>query len=142
MPNGDERVTVLLTRLNRVVFRMTDESSLGMRWKAFSLLAHLAYHSGIPQQELGEVLCIDANNLVILLNEVESAGHALRRRDPTDRRRHLVEITPAGQAALAQAEDAIAAVEDDVLSTLSGEERRTLQKLLAKAVEGAAVVAS
>ena len=53
-------------------------------------------HSPIPQQELGELLCVDANNLVLLLNDLEAREFAFRRRDPADRRRHLVEITDEG----------------------------------------------
>src|SRR5277367_5095241 len=93
-------VTVLLTQLSRVVYRRTSEDLLGMRMKEFVMLAHLREHNPIAQQELGEMLCIDANNLVLLLNELESREFAYRRRDPTDRRRHLVEITNAGLEAL------------------------------------------
>ncbi len=129
-------VTVLLTQLSRVVYRRTPEELLGMRLKAFVMLAHLREHSPIPQQELGEMLCIDANNLVLLLNELESTGFAYRRRDPADRRRHLVEITDEGTCAFARAERGIESVEDDVLGSLSGPERVELQVLLAKALEG------
>jgi len=76
-------VTVLLTQLSRVVYRRTPEELLGMRMKEFAMLAHLREHSPIPQQELSEMLCIDANNLVLLLNELESKEFAFRRRDPT-----------------------------------------------------------
>ena len=65
-------VTVLLTQLSRVVYRRTSEDLLGMRLKEFVMLAHLREHAPVPQQELGEMLCIDANNLVLLLNELES----------------------------------------------------------------------
>ena len=102
------------------------------------MLAHLREHNPIPQQDLGEMLCIDANNLVLLLNELESRGFAYRRRDPTDRRRHLVEITDEGLAAFENAERGIESVEDDVLGSLSGHERAELQGLLTKALDGAA----
>lgn len=108
-----------------------------MRMKEFVMLAHLREHNPIPQQELGEMLCIDANNLVLLLNELESRGFAYRRRDPADRRRHLVEITDEGLAALEKAEYGIEGVEDDVLASLSSQERAELQGLLTKALEGA-----
>jgi DNA-binding MarR family transcriptional regulator len=101
------------------------------------VLAHLREHNSIPQQELGEMLCIDANNLVLLLNDLEAAGFALRRRDPTDRRRHIVEITDGGVDALQRAEQGIESVEDEVLASLSPSERAELQALLAKALEGA-----
>jgi len=106
-----------------------------MRVKEFSTLAVLREHSPIPQQELGEMLCVDANNLVLLLNDLESREFALRRRDPSDRRRHLVEITDEGVRALAAAEKGIESVEDDVLGPLSPTERAELHQLLAKAVD-------
>jgi DNA-binding MarR family transcriptional regulator len=49
---------------------------------------------------------MDANNVVLLLNELEDRGHIARRRDPTDRGRHRVELTPAGRRALMGAERA------------------------------------
>ncbi len=100
------------------------------------MLAHLREHNPIPQQELGEMLCIDANNLVLLLNELESRGFAYRRRDPADRRRHLVEITDEGLGAFENAERGIESVEDDVLASLTTRERAELQGLLTKALEG------
>ena len=128
---------MLLTQLSRVVYRRTSEDLLGMRLKEFVMLAHLREHSPVPQQELGEMLCIDANNLVLLLNELESRGFAYRRRDPADRRRHLVEITDEGLGAFEEAERGIESVEDDVLGSLTGRERLELQGLLTKALETA-----
>ena len=128
-------VTVLLTQLAKLIYRRTSEERLGMRVKEFAALVTLRDHSPIPQQELGEVLFVDANNLVLLLNELEAREFALRRRDPSDRRRHLVEITDGGRAAIADAELAIAGVEAEVLGRLTGDERTQLQELLAKALD-------
>ena len=36
---------------------------------------------------------LDANNCVLLLNELEDAGWTQRKRDAGDRRRHMVDIT-------------------------------------------------
>jgi DNA-binding MarR family transcriptional regulator len=127
-------LTVLLTQLTKSIYRRISEPDLQMRLKDFVALAHLRTYPGITQHELGEVLGVDANNLVILLNELEEAGWALRRRDPEDRRRHLVEITLDGQEALAKAECAIAAVEDEVVGNLSAGERATLLRLLSRAI--------
>ncbi len=128
-------VTVLVTQLSRLIYRRTSEELLGMRVKDFASLALLREHSPLPQQELGDILCVDANNLVLLLNELESREFALRRRDPADRRRHLVEITDEGIRALDAAEKGIESVEDDVLAPLSRAERDELHKLLAKAID-------
>jgi DNA-binding MarR family transcriptional regulator len=127
-------VTVLLTQLTKHIFRRTSEEQLDMRLKEFAALAMLHDHSPIPQHELGELLCVDANNLVLLLNDLEAREFAVRRRDPADRRRHLVEITDEGLRAFGSAEKAIEGVEDDVLSSLTRHERVVLQELLAKAL--------
>jgi DNA-binding MarR family transcriptional regulator len=125
----------LLTRLSKLVYRNTPESQLGMRLKHFMVLGFLAERDGIPQQELGDICGIDANNLVLLLNELEAAGFAQRRRDPEDRRRHIVEITELGQTAFRRSERAREEVEDVVLARLDASERETLRRLLAKALD-------
>jgi DNA-binding MarR family transcriptional regulator len=128
-------VTVLLTQLTKLIYRRASEELLGMRVKEFSTLGVLREHSPMPQQELGELLCVDANNLVLLLNDLESREFAFRRRDPADRRRHLVEITDEGLRAFDSAEKEIESVEDDVLALLTRRERVELQELLAKALD-------
>jgi DNA-binding MarR family transcriptional regulator len=135
MMNAEPALTPLLSRLSRVVYRRTSEELLGMRLKDYVALANLGERTGISQQEMGSMLCVDANNLVILLNELEAAGLVLRRRDPSDRRRHLVDITPEGRQSLERAERAIAGIEDEVLGALSRKERTSLHQMLAKAIE-------
>lgn len=127
---------VLLTRLSRVVYRRATEAVLGMRLKEFTSLCYLRDHEQVTQQALAEVLHLDANNCVLLLNELEAAGLAERRRDPTDRRRHLVALNPAGMRALERAERALESVESEVLAALTPEERVTLRRLLSRALEG------
>ena len=126
----------LLSRLSKLVYRHMPESQLGMRLKHFMVLGFLAERDGIPQQELGDVCGVDANNLVLLLNELEAAGFAQRRRDPEDRRRHIVDITELGRTAFRRSEQAREAVEDEVLGALEPDEREALRRLLAKALDG------
>lgn len=129
---------VLLTRLAKQVYRRSTEELLGMHMRLVMGLSFLRDHDGAPQQELADALCMDANNVVLLLNELEDLGHIARRRDPSDRRRHLVDITPQGRTALASAERAQElAIEDEVLAALDPEERATLWLLLSRALYGA-----
>jgi DNA-binding MarR family transcriptional regulator len=79
---------------------------------------------------------MNANNVVLLLNELEQLGYATRLRDQSDRRRHLVQLTPTGREALSFAERAQEAIEDDVLQALDDEERATLWRLLTRALRG------
>jgi DNA-binding MarR family transcriptional regulator len=129
---------VLLTRLAKQVYRRSTEELLGMHMRLVMALSYLRDHDGAPQQELADALCMDANNVVLLLNELEDLEYIARRRDPSDRRRHLVDITPKGRQDLARAERAQEdAIEDDVLKGLDPEERATLWRLLTRALYGA-----
>jgi len=132
---------VLLTRLAKQVYRRSSEELLGMHLRLLMTLSYLRDHDGCPQQELAEVLCMDANNVVLLLNELEDMGHITRLRDPLDRRRHRVELTRQGVDALAQAELAQETIEDEVLGALDADERATLWQLLTRALHGAEPVA-
>ena len=128
---------LLLTRLAKVVYRRSSEELLGMRLRRFVTLSYLRDHGQVPQQQMCETLSLDANNLVLLLNELEDAGHVRRSRDPGDRRRHIVELTDAGRRALERAERAQESIEDEVLAGLSPAERATLHDLLRRALESA-----
>jgi DNA-binding MarR family transcriptional regulator len=125
---------VLVSRLSKSAYRKCPESLLGMSLRHFLALSYIADPGGISQQQLSEILYIDANNTVLLLNEMEGQGLIRRVRDPTDRRRHLVEATEHGHEVLQRAQRRREAVEDDVLGALTAQERGTLHRLLAKAL--------
>jgi DNA-binding MarR family transcriptional regulator len=133
---SDAGTLVLLTRLSRRVYRAANDGGLGMALKCFILLNHVREDVGVPQRWLSETLCIDANNTVLLLNDAERAGWVERRRDPSDRRRHLVHRTVVGTEALRAAERAMDGVEDRVLDRLGPEDRRMLHVLLGIALAG------
>jgi DNA-binding MarR family transcriptional regulator len=128
---------VLLTRLAKQVYRRSNEELLGMDLRTLVTLSYLRDNDSAPQQELAEAFCMDANNIVLLLNELETLGYVARRRDPEDRRRHLVELTAGGRRTLAHAEHAQEAIEDQVLGALDDDERATLWGLLTRALRGA-----
>jgi DNA-binding MarR family transcriptional regulator len=127
--------SALLNHLARLA-RTRSEAALdshGLRPRHLVLLNLLRDHDGISQQGLAGALQIDKTNLVGLLNALESDGLVERRRSVKDRRRHIVEITPAGVRKLARAEKALGAVEDELLAALSQEEREALHQLLQRA---------
>jgi DNA-binding MarR family transcriptional regulator len=128
---------VLLTRLAKQVYRRSSEELLGMHMRLLMALSYVRDHDSTPQQELAEALCMDANNVVLLLNELEDLGYVARRRDPGDRRRHLVELTEEGLRTLSSAERAQETIEDDVLRALDPDERAILWRLLTRALQGA-----
>src|SRR5690242_13202961 len=126
---------VLVTRLARVIFGASTEEVLGMRLKQSMLLGQLRDSDGaMPQQSLCGTMHLDPNNLVLMLNDLEDDGYIERKRDPEDRRRHIVELTAAGKKALDRAEKGMESIEDQVLAALDKGQRAELRKLLALAL--------
>jgi DNA-binding MarR family transcriptional regulator len=131
--------SALMNHLSRLI-RMASEQELeplGLRPRHLVALTVMRENGGVTgQQELAGVLGVDRTNLVGLLNELEGAGLILRRRAPQDRRRHIVELTAAGEERLSAAEGAIGAAEDEVLGALSPRQREQLFELLQQASAG------
>jgi DNA-binding MarR family transcriptional regulator len=127
---------VLLTQLARVVYRRSTVELVGMKLREMGALAYLRDHHLASQHALSKGLSIDANNCVLLLNDLEALEYVERRRDPVDRRRHLVELTSKGRIALERAELAQSSIEEEILGSLSLDERSVLQDLLSRALEG------
>ncbi|MEV8453135.1 MarR family transcriptional regulator [Streptomyces sp. NPDC052095] len=86
------------------------------------------------QRELAAAMEIDPSQLVAVLNELESSGLCERRRDPADRRRHIVEITPAGQGVLERMDEAVREAEREIFGGLTEAEQALLRELLDRVV--------
>jgi len=128
----------LLEHLVRAGRRAAESSldPLGLRPRHLVALTLLSDHGPASQQGLAESLSLDPSNVVGLLNELEERSLITRRRQPGDRRRHIVEISTEGQDQLLAAQRLLTRVEDDVLRALSAAERATLHDLLARAAGG------
>jgi DNA-binding MarR family transcriptional regulator len=126
----------LLEHLARVG-RHAAEASMspgGLRPRHLIALKLLCEQGPASQQGLADALSLDPSNVVGLLNDLEERELITRRRDRTDRRRHIVELAPLGQDELTRAFARLSTVEDDLFSALSVEERDTLYNLLVRAV--------
>ncbi|MEU3395897.1 DNA-binding MarR family transcriptional regulator [Streptomyces filamentosus] len=88
----------------------------------------------MSQRDLAAAMEVDPSQLVAILNELEAEGLAERRRDPADRRRHIVEITPAGAAALDRVDQAVGEAERELFADLTEAERTLLRGLLDRVV--------
>jgi DNA-binding MarR family transcriptional regulator len=129
----------LLARLGRAVTRQYRAAlaPIGLRPPQTPALLALSENGAMSQQALGAKLDIDASNLVALLNDLEGAGLVTRRRDPEDRRRHLVEISTRGSKLICEVERAAARIDDEFFEELSEDERAQLHELLARVSQGA-----
>ena len=73
------------------------------------------------QSEIADMVALDKTTMVVTMDELEASGLAERRPAERDRRVRVITVTPAGQALVLQARDAVAAVQGDVLSSLGGD---------------------
>jgi len=126
---------VMLLRLAKAIQKRSTDERLGIKLRQMMLLSYLRARAPALQQQLCESLWLDANNCVLLLNELEEMGYVERRRDPSDRRRHVVELTDEGRRALERAARAQETIGDELFAALNDEERSTLRSLLSRALE-------
>ena len=86
-----------LTRVARTVSRAFDETltEAGGSLPVWLVLISLKSRTLASQRELAEAVGIQGATLSHHLDAMESAGLVTRRRDPANRRLHLVELTPA-----------------------------------------------
>ena len=129
----------LFFRLWRASHTRTAErlESIGLTPALFALLNVLGAREGAIQQQLSTDMGIDPSAMVKLINELEDAGLAERRRRPGDRRAWEVSITRDGRRALDRARRLAAQVEDDVLGGLAAADRRKLLALMREALAAA-----
>jgi DNA-binding MarR family transcriptional regulator len=129
----------LFFRLWRASHTRTAEAldSIGLTPASFALLNVLGARKGTIQQQLSSDMGIDPSAMVKLIDELEGAGLAERRRRQGDRRAWEVVITPKGRRTLERARRLVTQVEDEVLGGLSGADRRQLLTLLRRALAAA-----
>jgi DNA-binding MarR family transcriptional regulator len=139
---GGQQLLPLIDHLARVGRRATESFTSGcLRPRHMIALKLLGERGPMTQHAVGIALSLDPSNVVGLLNELEERELITRRRDPADRRRHIVELssaTPSGEVTLSC--DQLGLVEDDLFKTLTGDERTTLYGLLSRTVGALAPV--
>ena len=131
----EELVSSALFLLKRLGMSAKEQSlsayeEAGLHPYHHAILAVLDEGSRETQGAIADALGYDKGQLVGLLDELEESGLVVRTRDQADRRRHVVEMTPAGRKALARARRLSAQLEDEFLSSLDEKEKAQLHALL------------
>ncbi|MFF3437358.1 MarR family winged helix-turn-helix transcriptional regulator [Streptosporangium sp. NPDC002721] len=133
-PRAVDRLGMLLARHGTVTnIRMRQALGVtGLTPRHAIALMNLDDNGPMGQQALIEALAVDPSVLVAILNDLERDGLAERRRDPADRRRHIVEMTAAGADALTKVQEALTAMERELCSGLDEQEIVQLYGLLSR----------
>jgi DNA-binding MarR family transcriptional regulator len=127
-----ERLGLLLARHGQFVNTQIRKAmaDTGMTPRHRQVLVELSERGPTSQQALLETLAVDPSVLVGILNDLERQGLAERRRDPSDRRRHIVEMSGQGCDVLRRIEDAVSHAEGQLFADLDDSERDLLHTLL------------
>jgi len=126
------RVAWLVGRASLHAQRLIQERFAGheLRKQHYGVLATLGDLGPASQGTLADRLCLDRSDLVTVLDELEGRGLVVRTPHATDRRRKIVQLTPAGETLLAGLDDLVFAADDELLAGLNADERATLVALL------------
>lgn len=128
----DSSPSLLLALLGQTAMRRLRAAHVahGLNPRQLQVLALLNDRLAMSQGELGQVLRIDSSILVTLLNPLEASGYIARKRDPEDRRCHVVTLTRAGVRHLERAIEVQRVVESELFAGLTIEQLEQLRTLL------------
>jgi DNA-binding MarR family transcriptional regulator len=145
-PNGSvprlpaELVASTTFLLKRLGFAAKDRAmeayeETGLHPYHYGVLTALGESSHETQGSIADALGYDRGQMVGLLDELEEQNLVERRRDPKDRRRHLVRLTPEGKKTLKRLRALARRIEDEFLAPLDEGERAKLHALLLRLAE-------
>jgi MarR family transcriptional regulator, transcriptional regulator for hemolysin len=123
-----------LARTARSVSRAFDDAleQAGGSVPVWLVLISLKSQQLRNQRELAEAVGIREATLTHHLNAMDEQGLITRRRDPANRRVHLVELTEAGEAAFQRLRGAAAAFDKQLRAGFSDDEVTDLEALLSR----------
>jgi DNA-binding MarR family transcriptional regulator len=131
----EELLTSPLFLLKRLGMKAKEESyeayaDAGVHPYHYAILATLAEGERETQGAIADALDYDRGQLVGLLDELEEAGLVERRRDPEDRRRQVVVMTPEGRKMLTRMRALAKKLDGEFLAPLTLDQRQQLRELL------------
>ena len=133
MPKPERRpVGLQLARTAKSVSRAFDDAlaQAGGSLPVWLVLLNIKSQRLGNQRELADEVGIKQATLTHHLNAMDAQGLVTRRRDPANRRVHLVELTEAGEAAFVRLRDAALAFNERLRRGFSDGELAGLEELL------------
>jgi DNA-binding MarR family transcriptional regulator len=132
----DARGTFLLSQLGHHTATRCAQllAPMGLQPAHFGILNHLVQAEGITQQQLADTLKLHRNVMVGLIDDLEDRRLVERHRHPRDRRAHQIRLTERARSILAEANQTIDGLEDEIFAPFTDSERADLIGLLHRAV--------
>lgn len=128
-----------LTQAARAIGRAFDDAltEVGGSLPMWLVLLSMKTRQLASQRELAEAVGVREATLTHHLNAMEASGLLTRRRDPANRRIHVVELTEAGEKAFLRLRDAAVAFDQRLRAGIDDPEIAGLRDLLARLVSNA-----
>jgi DNA-binding MarR family transcriptional regulator len=102
----------------------------------YAVLACIAEFAPLSQQQACERLAVDRADMVTIVDHLQTQEWVSRTRDASDRRRHILAVTAAGRAKLAEADQIVAEVTAEFFAPLTPDEVATLTTLARRVLPG------
>jgi MarR family transcriptional regulator for hemolysin len=121
-----------LTRTARLASRAFDDAlaDAGGSLPVWLVLLNVKIQQDANQRQLAEAIGVSEATLTHHLNAMEKDGLLARRRDPSNRRNHIIELTAPGEAAFTPLAAAALAFDQQLLTNLEPADITTLRALL------------
>ncbi|HXQ49600.1 MAG TPA: MarR family transcriptional regulator [Stellaceae bacterium] len=125
------RLSVLANRMTRGVAQvyMRRFHLSAPEWRTLAVLGRFG---AMNANSVVERTAMDKVRVSRAVTRLLQLGHITRRTDPADRRRAILDLTPQGLAVYRQIVPRALAVEADMLSTLTAEERVQFDEAITK----------
>jgi DNA-binding MarR family transcriptional regulator len=110
----------------------------GVTASQFTALTALERQSNLTSAQLARSSFVTAQSMADMVTSLEEQGMLARRRDPADRRRLVLSLTARGRRLLERFRPKVAALETQMLGTLSARQTADLRRYLLACREGLA----
>lgn len=133
LPSNHGDVGWLLNRLNSIRAERLAEAlgRFGLTARSSAVLkAVKELPSPVSQQAIAWALYLDQASVAIIADRLDADGLIQRRRDESNRRRYVVELTDAGHSLVEQIREPSELIASDMSRGLDDDETRALLELL------------
>lgn len=108
-------------------------AKLGLGFGQPKILGYLSRNGASSQRQLADYYDVDPATVCRMLDSLQKGGFVSRHPDAADKRRDLIELTPAGQETYGKWQDCCQEMEQRMLAGFTPEERADFSNYLTRA---------